>query len=171
MIEQIVIKNFLSFKNEETFDFTASMEKNKKGFEYMKWYEEQNRKKILKMQFMFGNNATGKSNLIKVIMALKSVICYKRTSKSSIDSKLPDTYFKLSSETIGKPSYIKITFHTNGTRYQYSILYDEETIFSESLIKNTSIHKEVTIFKRDYNEAKDISEISFPSNALQRPFT
>lgn len=46
MIEQIVIKNFLSFKNEETFDFTASMEKNKKGFEYMKWYEEQNRKKF-----------------------------------------------------------------------------------------------------------------------------
>lgn len=166
MIEQIVIKNFLSFKNEETFDFTASMEKNKNGFEYMKWYEEQNRKKILKMQFMFGNNATGKSNFLKVIMALKSIICYKRTSKSSQDSKLPDSYFKLSSETIGKPSYIKITFHTSGHRYQYCVLYDEETIFSESLIKNISLHKEITVFKREYNEDKDISEISFPSNVI-----
>lgn len=168
MIEQIIIKNFLSFKNEVTFDFTASMEKNKKGFEYMKWYEEQNRKKILKMQFMFGNNATGKSNFFKVIRALKSIICYKRTSKSSRESRLPDTYFKLSSETIEKPSYIKITFHTCGIRYQYSVLYDEETIFCESLIKNISPHKEVTLFYRKHNETKDVSEITFPSKIVNQ---
>lgn len=168
MIEQIEIQNFLSFKNKETFDLTASMEKPKKGFEYMKWYEEMNRKKILKAQFLFGNNATGKSNFLSVISAVKDIICTKRTSKSSVDSKLPITYFKLSSTTIGKPTYIKITFHTQSIRYQYSVEYDDDTIFKETLIKNIKPKKEITIFKRNYDKEKDISDVSFPHNTISK---
>lgn len=168
MIEQIEIQNFLSFKNKETFDLTASMEKPKRGFEYMKWYEEMNRKKILKAQFLFGNNATGKSNFLSVISAVKDIICTKRASKSSVDSKLPITYFKLSSTTIGKPTFIKITFHTQGMRYQYSIKYDEDTIFQETLTKNIRPKKEITIFDRSYDEEKDISDINFPYDTLSK---
>ena len=166
MIEQIIIKNFLSFKNKETFDLTASMEKPKKGFEYMKWYEDINRRKIQKTQFLFGNNATGKSNFLSVISAVKDIACTKRTSKSSVDSKLPITYFKLSSETIGKPTFIKIIFHAKGIRYQYSIEYDEDTIYKEKLVKNIRPKKEDTIFERSYDNDKDISKIEFPSKSI-----
>ena len=168
MIEQIIIQNFLSFKNKETFDFIASMEKPKKGFEYMKWYEEMNRKKILKAQFLFGNNATGKSNFLSVISAVKDIICTKRTSKSSVESKLPITYFKLSSTTIGKPTFIKITFHTKGIRYQYSVEYDDETIYQETLIKNINPKKEATIFDRHYDKEKDISELKIPNDIFSK---
>lgn len=168
MIEQIIIQNFLSFKKKEIFDLTASMEKPKKGFEYMKWYEEVNRKKILKAQFLFGNNATGKSNFLSVISAVKDIICTKRTSKSSVDSKLPNTYFKLSSETIGKPTYINITFHTRGIRYQYIVKYDEENIFQETLIKNIKPKKEETIFDRKYDSIRDVSEIEFPKEIIKK---
>ena len=166
MIEQIIIQNFLSFKNKETFDLTASMEKPKKGFEYMKWYEDINRRKIQKTQFLFGNNATGKSNFLSVISAVKDIACTKRTSKSSVDSKLPITYFKLSSETIGKPTFIKIIFHAKGIRYQYSIEYDEDTIYKEKLVKNIRPKKEDTIFERSYDNDKDISKIEFPSKSI-----
>lgn len=163
MIEQIVLRNYLSFKNEETFDFTASMEKNKKGFEYMKWYEDKQRKKIQKIQFFFGNNATGKTNLLSVIDTLKEIACKRRSSKISSDSRLPETYFKFSSETIGKPSYIQITFHTNDIRYQYCVKYDEDTIFNEMLIKYVKIKKKEIIFERAYNKDRDVTEINFPS--------
>ena len=79
MIEQITLRNFLSFRDEETFDFTASMEKPKKEYSFMKWFEEMNKKKILKAQFLFGNDATGKSNFLHAIAMLVSIICMKRT--------------------------------------------------------------------------------------------
>ena len=65
MIEQIVLENFLSFKKGTKFEFKASMEKPRKGYEFIKWYEEINRNKLLKIQFLFGNNATGKTNFLK----------------------------------------------------------------------------------------------------------
>ena len=166
MIEQITLRNYLSFKNEETFDFTASMEKNKKGFEYMKWYEDKHHKKIQKIQFFFGNNATGKSNLLSVIDTLRDIVCKRRSSKSSSESKLPETYFKFSSQTIGEPSYIKVTFHTKDIRYQYSVEYDEDKILREILVKNVKIKKEQTIFDRTYNKEKDLAEIEFPSKGI-----
>lgn len=168
MIEQIVLKNFLSFKDETVFDFTATMEKPRKGFEFMKWYEDVNRKKILKFQFLFGNNATGKSNFIVALTAVKDIICSRKTSKSSDEDKLPDSYFKLSSETIDKPSLITITFHTVGIRYTYFVSFCNNTIIKETLTKQVGSRKPVDIYIRTFNEEKDLVEVTFPSNAISK---
>ena len=58
MIEKLTIQNFLSFKDKTEFDFVASSERPKEGFEFVHWFEEVRKKKILKVNFLFGNNGT-----------------------------------------------------------------------------------------------------------------
>lgn len=166
MIEQIVLQNFLSFKDETTFDFTATMEKPRKGYEFMKWYEDINHKKILKFQFLFGNNATGKSNFTVALTALKEIVCERRTSKTADDEKLPESYFKLSSDTLEKPSVISITFHIAEIRYTYHVSFCDNTILHESLTKRIGSRKPVEIFLREFNEEKDLVEITYPSKII-----
>lgn len=157
----MILTNFLSFKDKTKFDFTASMEKPKKGFEFMKWYDTVDRKKILKAQFLFGNNATGKSNFLSSLSYIREIVCGLKKSKTDDESQIPDTFFKLSSSTIEKPSTIEIAFHTSGIKYIYHIKTYDNTILEETLCKNTGGKKEVTIFTRKHDEDKDIAIINF----------
>lgn len=169
MFEEIILQNFLSFKDETRFEFTASMERPKKGYEYIKWYDTVDNKKILKVQFLFGNNATGKSNFLSALLLLKDVVCAHKNSKSSKESQLPDTYFKFSSETIEKPSKIKAVFHAKKIRYIYEIEFTSSAIVQEELSKYQKSRKPINIFSRSYNEDKDVVEISFNSKLFNKP--
>lgn len=163
MIEYISLKNFLSFKNETRFDFNASMEKPKKGYEFMKWYNTVNRKKLLKIQFLFGNNATGKTNLLTALSFVRKIICDQKKSKTDDESQIPDAFFKLSSETIDKPSEIEIAFHTSGAKYIYHVEICDNTILCESLMKSIGTKQPIEIFFRTHDCNRDIAVIRFDS--------
>lgn len=167
MIEQITLENFLSFKDKKTFNFLASMEKPKKGYEFMKWYDDVNHKKILKFQFLFGNNGTGKSNFLFSLSVLKGIICDKKDSKTNEEQTLPETFFKFSSDTINKPSTITITFHIAEIRYTYLVSYCNNTIFQEVLDKQIGTRKPLTVFNRTFNTEKDVVEVSFPDDVIK----
>lgn len=167
MIEQITLENFLSFKDKKTFNFLASMEKPKKGYEFMKWYDDVNHKKILKFQFLFGNNGTGKSNFLFSLSVLKGIICDKKDSKTNEEQTLPETFFKFSSDTINKPSTITITFHIAEIRYTYLVSYCNNTIFQEVLEKQIGTRKPLTVFNRTFNTEKDVVEVSFPDDIIK----
>lgn len=160
MIEKLTIQNFLSFKDKTEFDFVASSERPKEGFEFVHWFEEVRKKKILKVNFLFGNNGTGKSNFLSAIACLSDIICNKRTSKTAEDNKIGETYFKLSAETKGKPSLISVEFHTKGEKYRYSIRFCNDVILDEQLEKINSQKKASTIYIRQFNYEKDIVEVT-----------
>lgn len=163
MIESLTIENFLSFKDKITFSFTASMERPKAGFEHISWFETIGKKKIQKIQFLFGNNGTGKSNFMSALAAISRLACYRATSKSDEDSKIPDFFFKLSRDTIDKPTTFEIIFHQGDNRYRYETTCFNNTIEYEKLTKCPIGKKEVVVFVRKFNPDKDITEISYPS--------
>ncbi len=167
MIEKITLTNFLSFKNETEFDFSASQEKQKKGFEYMDWVEEVNGKKILKTQFLFGNNGTGKSNYISAIDTLRNLVCKNSKSKSNDLFKISNCAFKLSEETKNKPSKIKIVFNAEDIRYHYEIEWTDSVIISECLEKSRGKGKKFCLFTRSFDAERDITVVSFPSNEIK----
>lgn len=168
MIESLTIENFLSFKNRIEFNFTASMERPKAGFEHINWFETIGKKKIQKIQFLFGNNGTGKSNFMSAIGAICRFACFRASSKTDEDSKIPSFFFKLSKETINKPSSFEIIFHCNETRYKYEIKSVDNTITYEKLTQCPIGRKEIVIFIRTFNEEKDIVEIEYPSKQILR---
>ena len=129
MVESITLENFLSFKNRTTFEFKASTEKAKTGYEHIEWYSTHNKKKILKALFLFGNNGTGKSNFLNSIAVLHSLTTRKRLSKTGDDDELPNVFFRLSKTTENKPSFISISFYYKNIRYVYSIEWDTKIIY------------------------------------------
>lgn len=166
MIEQIVLENFLSFKKETKFEFKASMEKPRKGYEFIKWYEEVNRNKLLKIQFLFGNNATGKTNFLKFLDLMRNLVCTRRTSKTSKESRIPDTYFKLSDDTINKPTKAEITFHIEQIKYIYGLSFGDNTIWDEKLLKYERTRKPVEVFHRYFDKEKGFTIVDFNSPAV-----
>lgn len=166
MIEKISVKNFLSFKEEIVFDFSASQEKPKKGFEYMDWFVETNKKKILKAQFLFGNNGTGKSNFIALIKTLRLLVCRNSQSKSQGEFQLPYSPFKLSEETKKQPSHIGIVFYVNDIRYSYDVEWKDSIILLENLEKKQGKSKSVCIFRRSFDKEKDMTNVVFPSKSI-----
>lgn len=166
MIESLTIENFLSFKDKISFSFTASMERPKAGFEHISWFETIGKKKIQKIQFLFGNNGTGKSNFMNALAAICRLACDRATSKSDDDSKIPDFFFKLSKETINKPTTFEIIFHQGDNRYKYELKCFDNTIEFEKLTKCPIGKKEAIIFIRQFNFDKDIVELSYPSKNI-----
>lgn len=166
MIESLTIENFLSFKDKITFSFTASMERPKAGFEHISWFETIGKKKVQKIQFLFGNNGTGKSNFMNALAAVCRLACFRATSKSEDDSKIPDFYFKLSKDTINKPTSFEIVFHQNENRYKYEIRCVDNTIEFEKLTKCSIGKKEVVVFIREFNHENDLVEISYPTKTI-----
>lgn len=166
MIESLTIENFLSFKDKITFSFTASMERPKAGFEHISWFETIGKKKIQKIQFLFGNNGTGKSNFMNALGAICRLICFRATSKSDEDSKIPDFFFKLSKDTVNRPTSFEIVFHQANNRYKYEIKCFDNTIEYEKLTRCPVGKKESVVYVRQFNHDRDLVEISYPSKII-----
>ena len=64
MIQEIKIKNFLSFKDEVTFSFVASNDKFAEDSQVVKINENT---RLLRFAIVYGYNASGKSNLLSVL--------------------------------------------------------------------------------------------------------
>ena len=109
MIVNIKVSNFLSF-NEET-ELSLSAGKIRRNADRI--YTNRN-VRILKCLSIFGPNASGKSNLMKVIFFIK---------KSLIENKIPreytNKYYKLDKKNIDKPSKFEISILINKRIYVY----------------------------------------------------
>lgn len=166
MIESLTIENFLSFKDKITFSFTASMERPKAGFEHISWFETIGKKKIQKIQFLFGNNGTGKSNFMNALRAICRLVCFRAASKSDEDSRIPDFFFKLSKDTVNRPTSFEIVFHQANNRYKYEIECFDNTIEYEKLTRCPVGKKEAVVYVRQFNHDRDLVEISYPSKII-----
>ena len=148
MILEFSVKNYLSFKERVTFSMIANSNK-----ELEDNYVEINDKKILKTSAIYGANASGKSNLFKI---LTSVIMMLRSSNNyDIVTKLPIVPFKFDNECLNKPSEFEIKFIIDGTRYVYGFVADKDKIYDEYLYYYPN-GRETKIFDRT-----NICEYSF----------
>ena len=66
MILQFKVKNYLSIREEQTLDFTASADKTYEEYAVVKIKNV----RISKLGVIYGPNASGKSNLLKALVWL-----------------------------------------------------------------------------------------------------
>lgn len=126
MILEFSVKNFLSFKEKVTFSMIANSNK-----ELNDNYVEIGGNKVLKSAAIYGANASGKSNLFKI---LTRVVLMLRSSNSvDINAKLPLIPFKLDKGSVNKPSEFEIKFILDETRYVYGFIADKDKIYDEYL--------------------------------------
>ena len=126
MILEFSVKNFLSFKEKVTFSMIANSNK-----ELNDNYVEIGGNKVLKSAAIYRANASGKSNLFKILTLV--VLMLRSSNSVDINAKLPLIPFKLDKGSVNKPSEFEIKFILDETRYVYGFIADKDKIYDEYL--------------------------------------
>ncbi|HOU26405.1 MAG TPA: AAA family ATPase, partial [Candidatus Cloacimonas sp.] len=160
MIIRFSVENCLSFNEKTSLEFFASKDRNLKE---QLWISESSFiPNILKAAFIFGPNAGGKSNLIKVFHYAKSIVLGETNPL-----KNRTIYFKLCPDCPQKPIFLEFEMLIKRNIYRYGFEILGGTIFREWLwkINSTGEHK---IYERTYDKLQK-NKISYGDNykALQ----
>ena len=157
MLLEYNFKNYKSFK-----DFNSLSMIGVKSF---KEHEPDNiirqeKEKILKTAVVYGNNASGKSNLVKGLQSMKKMV--KDSFRDALlekDSSFQTEKFLLNTETENSASHFEVIFIYEETKYKYGFEVDEKSnILKEWLYYTTT--KETPLFIRENNKYK-INKTSF----------
>lgn len=127
MLLRFSVENFLSFDSRVEFSMAAS-----KITRMSDHTIPVGNKKVLKGGFLFGANASGKSNFIKAINFARNIII-QGISNTDLDKK----YFRINSENYKRPGVFQFEFIINKSVYSYgfAISYVTKEIIDEWLYK------------------------------------
>lgn len=154
MIQEIKIKNFLSFKDEVKFSFEASNDKFAEDSQVVKINETT---RLLRFAIVYGYNASGKSNLLSVFDFLYDFWFYK---PKDVYEETGDIPFKFDKKSSKESSYIELVFYVEDTKYWYQLELDERQVYLEKLSYYKSTQPTM-LFERKLENAQ--STINFGS--------
>ncbi|MBP6826106.1 MAG: ATP-binding protein, partial [Saprospiraceae bacterium] len=103
---------------------------------------------LLRSAAIYGANASGKSNLLKALVAMRENIM--NSVRLSSTSEIDLSPFILSSITENKPSYFEIIIQIAETKYRYGFEADRHNIHAEWLFE-AKLEKEKVLFIRENN--------------------
>lgn len=144
MLLEFNFSNYLSFKDPTTLSMIGI--KSFKELEDTNIIRVSDKLKLLKSAIFYGNNASGKSNLIKAFSLMKHLVIHSFRD-ALMEEKIPTTKFLLNTTSEKKPTEFEMAFILNNIKYRYGFEIEEEKITSEWLFHTTS--KEVPLFTRE----------------------
>lgn len=127
MIQELKIKNVLSFKNEVTFSFVASNDRFAEDSQVVKINDST---RLLRFAIVYGYNASGKSNLLYAFDFLPRFWSYKHESMDDPTGVVP---FKLDSASPNEPSCFELIFFVGNVKYWYQLELDRNQVYLEKL--------------------------------------
>lgn len=153
MLIDFTFSNVRSFKDKVTF----SMETGEGITVYSKENTIQHDTvDAVKSAFIFGGNASGKTNLLRALMLLRIVVLHGTLSE--IESLPIDTYAHGNDNT-----YFNIRFIKNNKQFTYTIEYNEDFVVEESLVVDGNI-----LFSRDTQHVHMPESIVSLESSLRR---
>jgi len=144
MLIQFEVNNFNSIKDTVTFNLQSTLEENNHSFKKLDY-------NLLQSSVIYGANASGKSNLLKAMKMMTSLVLNQKSITQSTD-KLEHQPFLLNSETQTASTSFEIIFIVNETVFRYGFEYDSEIIYSEWLFSSGEVKRESKLFYRDIDE-------------------
>jgi len=167
MIEEFSFGNFKSFKELQSLNMTAAKIKSKNtDIDRTNLITVNDKLSLLKSKAIYGANASGKSNVVKVLDVFINIV------KSSVKDEnvlMKVDSFRLSTETEDTPTFFQLIFRIGGVKYRYGFESDSKIIHSEWLY-STPNQREVSLFIRDGDEIIDIKQNNFKEGALLMSF-
>ena len=158
MIQELKIKNFLSFKEEATLNFEATKDTT---FEDYQVVEVAPGTRLLRFALIYGANASGKSNLLYVIDYLHRFLF---AVKDDIDKLTESVPFLLDTETPQQPSEIDLKFFVGERKYWYVLRLTQRRVLSEKLYYYKSVQPTM-LFSREFEDGQSV--ISFNPAAVK----
>lgn len=129
MLIDFTVTNFRSIRDEQTLSFYAEQPGSHltDNIRY-----PVNNIGVLSTAAIYGPNAAGKSNIILALKALYWLIDNSHLFKEGANISTYEPY-KLANETLTAPVCFELEFIVDGTRYLYSISYNQNEVSHESL--------------------------------------
>lgn len=148
MLIRVLVKNFLSFNEAEEFNLLP----NKKRKRHEEHVYECASINLLKVAAVYGNNAAGKTNLIKAANLIKAIATNKKVEKN-IYSEYVFRLVKVANNDV--PISIAVEFISNDQFYYYHIDILENNVFNEELcVKKNVTDLYSKIYTTEYTQDK-----------------
>ncbi len=169
MLKEFSFSNFASYL--DTANFTMETSKYVKDFKGLNTFETKN-VELVKSAFIFGANASGKTNITKAISFMKSLVLFSFENESILKNT---NKFMFSSDSNKTPSRFEVVFivpeNDDEITYRYGFEINHDKISKEWLYRK--VKKEVCIFERDENlpEKIRICRNEFKKAELVREYT
>ncbi len=153
MIQEISIKNYLSFKDKIMFSFVADPSKFREETQVV---EVAKGVRLLRFAALYGANASGKSNLMKAFHFISRFLFRDKDEKGNIDYQTGVIPFWLDDDTQKDNSEFEIIFFVPikkdaFKRYVYHLVVNPESVVSEELRCGDS---ETIVFQRNLQNGK-----------------
>jgi len=132
MLVEFRIKNFRSLRDEQVLSLVASTDKTLLDTHALASGMKA-APHLLKSAVVYGANASGKSNLVKALQFMRSVVLYSAALQpgQAFDRLHP---FRLDAISGSQPTEFEVTFILDGVRYQYGFAMNTQRIVSEQLL-------------------------------------
>lgn len=143
MLIRLVISNFLSIGKECEFNMLPAPLKNHQNHLHN---IPAKRLKVLKGAAIYGANGAGKSNIVKAIGFVQSMVL-----SGMIMPNVSRLKYKLDSDTNKKPTVFDIEFEWNKKFYAYHLELQDDIISEESLYELGFQKEDKVLFERTFN--------------------
>ena len=153
MIQEIRIKNYLSFRDEVVLSFEATKDTT---FEECQVVNVTPKVRLLRFALIYGANASGKSNLLNALDFLRGFWFDK---KSDIDEETGVVPFLLDTETPNEPSEFNIKFFVGDRRYWYALVMDDKQVIKEDLYVYNSVQPSL-VFSRELDGTASLIKLT-----------
>jgi uncharacterized protein len=151
MLIEFSVENFLSFRDRVTLSMDASSGRKLP----QNTIEISETRRFLKSAAIYGANSSGKSNLIKAVNFMFSMVA--TSHNFNINTEIPISKFKLDTNCYNQPSFFEMKFICGKVTYRYGFSCNSKCIIDEYLFYFKG-KKEKYIFKRTNTETFDFGE-------------
>ncbi len=154
MLVEFTVKNFRSIKSEQTLSLAKSRSKelaDSNSFDP----KVPSSVPLLRSSAIYGPNAAGKSNLIKALKTMRSIVLESATKIQQGD-ELPVTPFLFDENSSNDATEFEVIFINDGVRYQYGFAAIKEVIMEEWLLAYPKGRAQKW-FSRVYNQEEKLS--------------
>jgi len=153
MIQELRIKNFLSFKDEVIFSFEATADKNLEDY-YI--HEPTPGVRLLKLALVYGANASGKSNLVKAFGFIRDFI-FKIHQSKEVEIDFHPFAFNKEVNPFGE---FELVFYVDAIKHVYKLEVAKQHVKSEKLYFYPGTQPAI-IFERHFDDKTNTSVIEF----------
>jgi len=155
MIHYLKIRNFGTIKNEVEINFEVAENQEENAYEV----KMPDGRRLLKLAYIYGANASGKTTVLKAFDFLRSILTQPASNKSK---SLPYDPFLFCDNALAQDSSFELSFYYHEIRHVYSFRFDKQSVREEKLLfYQTSRPSE--LFTRETENEKRLTKIQFGS--------
>lgn len=147
MLIEFRVTNFRSFRDMQVFSMVAGAGDEHRGTHTFASGASRG-DDIIASAAIYGPNAAGKTNLLKAMQCMKSIVV--ESSSAGPSKQVSYSPFKFDIFTNKSPTKFEMLFVEDGTKYEYSFSIDATRVHYERLVE-WKTERPRRVFEREYN--------------------